>query len=82
VSKNSKKQRTKAGRTKVTQQGRKEQARKYRATILVGEPFDDMSQPTRREICLDWLKRLARWLGGIAASAIVGKIIKKWLNIG
>ena len=64
-----------------TVNSQKENTRKHRPTILVGEPFPDITQPTRREIWLDRLKRFAKWLGGLTVSAIVAKLLKRYLGI-
>lgn len=57
------------GKTK----GRKKEERcgpRYR--VSAGEDFPDLRQPSRREVWLGRLKKLAKWVG----AAIVGQLVK------
>lgn len=66
-------------------QTRKENTPKYRPILHVGEPFSDISQPTRRQIWLGRLKKLAQRLGSIVGAALIGKLVawflKRFFNI-
>lgn len=75
-----KKSRKRRNRKRERQTRGKENTQKYRPILKVGEPFTDISQPTRCQIWLGWLKKSAKWLGGITVTTVLGKLLKKFLG--